>query len=208
MDIKTRIRVALGIEDEPVALAFEGKLKDGTIIVSEADALGEGVEVMVMTEDGTTIPVPVGTYELEDGKKFEVKEEGIIASMEEAEEEEEVEAGDDDEDYKDDDKEEMSVENKLSEFSEVVMTIFQELREEIDTLKSEIEEVTNQSLAKDENIEELQSENLELSKKLKEEPATENINIRKFSEQKAVKLTKQEYNRLTAQERFLYNLNK
>jgi chromosome segregation ATPase len=161
-----------------------------------------------MTEDGTTIPVPVGTYELEDGKKFEVKEEGIIASMEEAEEEEEVEAGDDDEDYKDDDKEEMSVENKLSEFSEVVMTIFQELREEIDTLKSEIEEVTNQSLAKDENIEELQSENLELSKKLKEEPATENINIRKFSEQKAVKLTKQEYNRLTAQERFLYNLNK
>ena len=204
MDIKTRIRVALGIEDEPVALAFEGKLKDGTIVVSEADALGEGVEVMVMTEDGTTIPVPVGSYEMEDGTTFEVTEEGKIASMGEAEE---VEAKDkDDEDYEDDEKEEMSTDDKLTEFSEVVMTIFQELRDEIDGLKSELDEVTNQSLAKDESIDELQKENTELSKKLKA-PATENINIRKFAERKTVALSQSEYNKLTAQERFMYNLN-
>ena len=87
MDIKTRIRVALGLEDE-VSLAYEGKLADGTIIVSEAEALAEGVAVNVLAEDGTQIPVPVGTFSLEDGTTFVVEEEGIIASIGEAELEE------------------------------------------------------------------------------------------------------------------------
>ena len=88
MDLKTRIRVALGIEEETTQLAYEGKLADGTIIVSEADALAEGVAVNVLVEDGTQIPLPVGEYETEDGMKFIVEEEGIVASMmEEAEEE-------------------------------------------------------------------------------------------------------------------------
>ncbi len=204
MDIKTRIRVALGIEEETIALAFEGKLKDGTIIVSEADALAEGVEVMVMTEDGTTIAVPVGSYELEDGATFVVEEEGIIASMGEAEE---VEA-EDDEDYEED-KEEMS-DDKLTEFSEVVMQLFTEMKEEIDTLKAEMEELSGQSLAKDENIEELQKENTELSKQLKSTPATENVTLKKFTKNNTskVKLSKSEYNKLSQQEKFLYDISK
>ena len=206
MDIKTRIRVALGIEEETIALAYEGKLKDGTIIVSEADALAEGVAVMVMTEDGTTIDVPVGSYELEDGATFVVEEEGIIASMGEAEE---VEAGDkDDKDYEDEDKEEMS-DDRLAEFSEVVMQLFTEMKEEIDTLKAEMEELSGQSLAKDENIEELQKENTELSKQLKNTPATENVVVNKFSKEtsKKVKLSKSEYNKLSQQEKFFYDIN-
>ena len=87
MDLKTRIRVALGIEEENTQLAYEGKLADGTIIVSEADALAEGVAVSVLVEDGTQIPLPVGEYETEDGLKFIVEEEGVIASMEEEAEE-------------------------------------------------------------------------------------------------------------------------
>ena len=82
MDLKTRIRVALGIEEETTQLAYEGKLADGTIIVSEADALAEGVAVNVLVEDGTQIPLPVGEYETEEGMKFIVEEEGMIASME------------------------------------------------------------------------------------------------------------------------------
>lgn len=201
MDIKTRIRVALGIEEETIALAFEGKLKDGTIVVSEADALAEGVSVMVMTEDGTTIPVPVGSYELEDGATFVVEEEGVIASMGEAEE---VEA-EDDEDYEED-KEEMSTETKLAEFSEVVMTLFTEMKEEIDNLKLEVEELSGQSLAKDENIEELQKENVELSKQLNDKPATENINTKKFAQTKLSMLSSKDYNKMTSQEKFLYDI--
>lgn len=210
MDIKTRIRVALGIEEDTIALAFEGKLKDGTIIVSEADALAEGVEVMVMTEDGTTIAVPVGSYELEDGTTFEVEEEGIIASMGEAEE---VEAEDDEDDMKKDedymeDKEEMSTDHKLTEFSEVVMQLFTEMKEEIDNLKLEVEELSGQNLAKDENIEELQKENVELSKKLEKTPATDNINTKKFSKNKNPMLSSENYKNMTAQEKFLHDISK
>ena len=87
MDIKTRIRVALGLEDE-VSLAYEGKLADGTIVVSEAEALAEGVAINVLSEDGTQIPVPVGTFTMEDGTSFVVEEEGIIERKEEFEREE------------------------------------------------------------------------------------------------------------------------
>jgi len=200
MDIKTRIRVALGIEDETIALAFEGKLLDGTIIVSEADALVEGVEVMVMTEDGTTIAVPVGSYEMEDGMTFVVEEEGIIASVGEVEIEEEVET-------EEEDKEEMS-DDKLTEFSEVVMQIFTEMKEEIDALKESVAEITGTNLSQEEEIVDLQKENTELSKQLGNKPATHNVNTKKFSKGTSkVSLSKADYNKLTQQEKFLYDLN-
>ena len=203
MDIKTRIRVALGIEDETIALAFEGKLSDGTIIVSEADALVEGVEVMVMTEDGTTIAVPVGSYEMEDGMTFVVEEEGIIASVGEAEVEEEVEEVETEED-----KEEMS-DDKLAEFSEVVMQILTEMKEEIDTLKSGYDELSGTNLSQEEEIIYLQKENTELSKQLGNKPATHNVNTKKFSKGTSkVSLSKADYSKLTKQEKFLYDLNK
>jgi len=158
-----------------------------------------------MTEDGTTIPVPVGSYELEEGTTFVVEEEGVISSMGEAEE---VEA-EDDEDYGDhEDKEEMSTETKLADFSEVVMTLFTEMKEEIDNLKLEVEELSGQSLAKDENIEELQKENVELSKKLNDTPATENLNTKKFAQTKLSMLSSEDYNKMTAQEKFLYDIKK
>lgn len=204
MDIKTRIRVALGIEDETIALAFEGKLSDGTIIVSEADALVEGVEVMVMTEDGTTIAVPVGSYEMEDGMTFVVEEEGIIASVGQAEVEEEVEEVETEEE----DKEEMS-DDKLTEFSEVVMQIFTEMKAEIDALKEEVSLISGTNLSQEEEIIDLQKENTELSKQLGNKPATHNVNTKKFSKGASkVSLSKLEYSKLTQQEKFLYDLNK
>jgi len=202
MDIKTRIRVALGIEEETIALAFEGKLKDGTIIVSEADALAEGVAVMVMTEDGTTIDVPVGSYEMEDGATFVVEEEGIIASMGEAEEVEEVET-------EEEDKEEMA-DDRLAEFSEVVMQLFTEMKEEIDVLKEELSIISGTNLSQEEEIVDLQKENTELSKQLKTTPATENVVVNKFSKETSnkVRLSKSEYNKLSQQEKFLYDISK
>ena len=104
MDIKEQILVALGLnKDEEVKLAWQGKSEDGTIFVSTAEELEAGVDISVMTDDGTTILLPVGTYKTDTGVSFRVEEEGIVAEVIESETEEEVEAGDDKEE-----KEEMT----------------------------------------------------------------------------------------------------
>ena len=92
MDLKKQILSALGLDkEEELNLEFQAKLIDGTIVVSKADKLAEGVEVMILAEDGSTMPVPVGTYETEDGVEFKVEKEGIVASMEKKEVEKEDE---------------------------------------------------------------------------------------------------------------------
>tara|TARA_R100000654_G_scaffold14456_1_gene31138 strand:- start:26559 stop:27191 length:633 start_codon:yes stop_codon:yes gene_type:complete len=209
MDLKTRIRVALGIEEETTQLAYEGKLADGTIIVSEADALAEGVAVSVLVEDGTQIPLPVGEYETEEGVKFVVEEEGVISSMVE-----ETEAKDEDEDEEMyDEKEEMSNDNAelFAEIGAVVKELLEEVRNDIARLNSELDELRGENLAKDENIAELQEENTNLSAQVVElgkEPATEPVSLNKFAKNNnKVELSKAEYNKLSAKQRFFHNLN-
>lgn len=90
MDLKEQIRTVLGI-NKGLKLAYQNKLTDGTIIVSEAEELAAGVSVMVLAEDGTTMPLPIGEYETTDGTSFSVVEEGVVAEIYEAETEEEEE---------------------------------------------------------------------------------------------------------------------
>jgi|TARA_R100000479_G_scaffold174530_1_gene122947 hypothetical protein len=212
MDLKTRIRVALGIEEETTQLAYEGKLADGTIIVSEADALAEGVAVSVLVEDGTQIPLPVGEYETEEGVKFVVEEEGVIASMmEEAEEDEDDMKKDDDDKIYEEDKEEMSNDNAelFAEIGAVVKELLEEVRNDISRLNAELDELRGENLAKDENIAELQEENTNLSaqvKELGEAPAENPVKVNKFKKE-AVKLSEVEYDKLTPQQKYLYNFN-
>ena len=211
MYLKTRIRVALGIDkEENTQLAYEGKLADGTIIVSEADALAEGVAVNVLVEDGTQMPLPVGEYETEDGMKFIVEEEGIIASMvEEAEKEE-----DEDKIYEDEEKEEMSDDNAqlFAEIGAVVKELLEEVRNDIARLTSELDELRGENLSKDENIAELQEENTELTKQVKElgeTPAEEPVKLTKFPKklQEKVEMSKEDYDKMTSQQKYLYNFN-
>tara|TARA_R110002020_G_scaffold368537_1_gene580380 strand:- start:558 stop:1292 length:735 start_codon:yes stop_codon:yes gene_type:complete len=113
MDLKEQILVALGLnKDEEVKLGWQAKSEDGTIFVSTAEELEVGVDISVLTEDGTTILLPVGTYKTDTGVTFRVEEEGIVAEViqsetEEEDTEEEVDAG-----Y--DDKEEMTEEVSLA----------------------------------------------------------------------------------------------
>jgi hypothetical protein len=93
MDLKNQILAALGI-DKTIKLEWQSKLEDGTIVVSTAETLEAGVDVSVLTEDGTTIPLPIGTYKTEDGVSFRVEEEGVVAEVMESETEEVVEAAD------------------------------------------------------------------------------------------------------------------
>jgi hypothetical protein len=85
MDLKEQILVSLGL-NKSIKLAWQEKAEDGTIFVSEADELIAGVDISVLTEDGTTILLPVGTYRLESGLAFRVDEDGVVAEVLETEE--------------------------------------------------------------------------------------------------------------------------
>jgi hypothetical protein len=65
------------------------KLMDG-ITIFEADAFETDKEVFIVTEDEQKIPVPIGEYELEDGRILVVEVEGIILEIKEVATEEEV----------------------------------------------------------------------------------------------------------------------
>ncbi len=233
MTLKDQIRAALGLETQTTKLAYQDKLVDGTIITSEADELAAGIKIDVLTEDGTTIPLPVGVYEIaESGVKFEVTEEGIVAEVMEAEEEvEEVEEADD---LGYDDKEEMSEEtventtdptpkkiketrevefNKeaiIAELSEAVKDILADMQKEINELK-EIALSNNTTL--EEEVVTLNKQNKELNaniETLKKEPAADPIKINKFTEgrKEFKELSRAKYNKLSVQEKFLYNKNR
>jgi hypothetical protein len=56
------------------------KLSDG-VTVLEAESFEAGQEVVIVAEDGTTTPAPVGEHELEDGNVLIITEAGIIAEI-------------------------------------------------------------------------------------------------------------------------------
>jgi hypothetical protein len=62
------------------------KLADGVTVI-ESDSFEPEMEVMIVTQDEQMIPLPVGEYELEDGRKLTVAVEGVIASVEMVQEE-------------------------------------------------------------------------------------------------------------------------
>jgi len=97
-EILERISTMLFSKEEPteekVELAQQ-KTADGEAIF-DADAFEVGNAVFIVTEEGN-IPVPMGSYMLEEGLKIEVDEQGVIVEVStEGEEEivEEVEAKD------------------------------------------------------------------------------------------------------------------
>ena len=93
MDIKEQILVALGLnKEETIKLEWQAKSEDGTIFVSTAEELESGVDISVLTEDGTTILLPVGTYKTDTGVSFRVETEGIVGEVIESETEEKEEA--------------------------------------------------------------------------------------------------------------------
>ena len=80
MDLKEQILVSLGL-NKSIKLAWQEKAEDGTIFVSEADTLTAGADISVLTEDGTTILLPTGTYRTESGLAFRVDEDGVVAEV-------------------------------------------------------------------------------------------------------------------------------
>ena len=223
MDLKEQILVALGLkkEEQEVNLAWQSKAEDGTIFVSTLDALEVGGDIAVLTEDGSTIPVPAGEYSTPDGG-FIVVEEGVIAEVLEAEaveeeteevvEEEVVEAAEDN----DMETRLASLEKAVSELMEKLAedkTEYKEEKEEVEVEKeveaSEVRGTTPKSIKTTEVVEfeSLKAENERLKAELSKKPADSPINTNKFSSEKWV-ATKKDLSKMSQQDRFLYNLNR
>ena len=164
MDIKEQILVALGLNkaEEEIKLAWQSKGEDGTIYVSTAEELESGVDVSVLTEDGTTIPLPVGTYKTEDGVSFRVEEEGVVGEVIESETEEEVEAKDE--------KEEMAEETELAEEDkdeydeEAAVYDWEGMEKRIKNLEDAVADLKRDKVGGDDEVEELSEETLDEEK--------------------------------------------
>jgi len=115
-DMISKIKEVVGLSEE---IKLEQQtLENGTIL--EAESFEAGQEIFIVTED-EKVAVPVGEYQMEDGRILVVAEEGLIAEIkaeEEEVEEEEVEA-------KEEEKEEMGYATKqeLAEVKEMIEEI-------------------------------------------------------------------------------------
>lgn len=214
MDLKQQILVALGLDkqEESVNLEFQAKLEDGTIIVSTAESLEAGVDVSVLTEDGTTILLPVGEYKTEDGQGFSVEVEGVVAELyeEEVEEETTEETPVEEEASKEDMEEETIEETEAVEFDSVafmdevksvVVDLMSNVNTEIETLKSELASLKSDN-------EELSSEKEKLSAQVVElsnEPAAKPVDTNKFSAL-GRETTQRDLSKMTKRQRILYNI--
>ena len=212
MDLKNQILVALGLDKgEEVNMEYQAKSEDGTIFVSTADELAEGVDVSVLTEDGSTILLPPGSYSA-DGVTFRVDEEGIVAEVLETETEEEVE-----EEVEEEEMEEVvepeNLEARIKSLEDAVASLIGEPKEELAEEVEEVEErgTTPKSIKTTEvvefSIEDLKAENERLKTELAAQPASAPLDTNKFSAERATP-TAQDFKRMTKQERFLYNLHK
>ena len=230
MELKNQILKALGLnKDEATNLEFQAKLIDGTIIVSSAEELAAGVDIAILAEDGTTMALPVGQYETEDGVGFSVEEEGVVAEIyetetEEEEEEvapeEEVEASEEvieevveevvepsevnerlPKKIKTTEEVEFNKEEVIEEIGAVIKELLTEVRNDVSRLSSELEEMKNTNETLEVEKETLSAQLEELSK----EPASEPVTTNKFSEKKEV--TPVEYRNMTRQEKYWYNIN-
>ena len=225
MDIKEQILVALGLnKDESVKLEWQAKSEDGTIFVSTAEELASGVDISVLTEDGTTILLPIGTYKTAEGVTFRVEEEGVVAEVMETETEEEVEATEEKEEMEEESLAEVGdwegMEKRIQNLEDAVAKLKEDKvggDEEVEELAEEVTEPgTNPKSIKttevvefsaEEELEKLKSENEKLKSELAASPADSPINTNKFSSERKA-LSRKEYSKLSKQERFLYNLNK
>lgn len=151
-DMISKIKDVLNLSEE-VKLEQQA-LENGTVL--EAEAFEAGNEVFIVTED-EKVAVPVGEYELEDGKILVVAEEGLIAEIKEAGEEapeEEVEA-EEDVVLEEDEKEEMGYATKeeLAEVKSMIEEIKAMLEPKEDLSADELGNLVTEELCKHEKVE-------------------------------------------------------
>lgn len=204
-DMISKIKDVLNLSEE-VKLEQQA-LENGTVL--EAEAFEAGNEVFIVTED-EKVAVPVGEYELEDGKILVVAEEGLIAEIKEAgaEEapEEEVEATEDV--VLEEEKEEMGYATKeeLAEVKSMVEEIKAMLEPKEDLSADELGNLVTEELCKHEKVE-LSEVPEEVQAELNE-PAAEPIQANPEAKQHKVQFKIAPNRRLGTLDRVFSKLNK
>lgn len=150
-EVLTKVKAILGME---VALE-ENKLENGTVL--EAEKFEEGQPVFIVTDD-EKVALPMGKYEMEDGKELVVEEEGIIAKIVDAISEEKEEA--------ESEKEEVEAEEQVEE--EVAMTYVtkEELTSAVEEVKAYVEKMKEEIEAGYKKMEDVEEEKAELQEQL------------------------------------------
>ena len=117
------------VETSGVELA-QAKLDNGTVL--EAESFEAGQPIFIVSEEDR-IAVPVGEYQMEDGRILVVAEEGVIGEIKEATAEVEEEAPEVEVEV------EAAVEPTMEDkIKEVVMPILEEMRAELSAIKEEM----------------------------------------------------------------------
>ena len=225
MDLKKQILVALGLDNQDeVALEYQAKLEDGTLIVSTSTNLEAGVDISVLTEDGSTMLLPIGEYKTEEGQRFKVEKEGVVAELYEDEVEKETEGepveeemeDKKDEDYEDDEADVADwkgMEKRIKNLEDAIADLKKDKVGNDEVEESDVEmdsdtEPTPKKVKTTEEIEfEYQAKIEELKSKVVElsnQPADTPVDTNKFSTNK--KDFTPDLRKMTKRERILYNL--
>jgi hypothetical protein len=193
VDILKRFDTFLTRSEVEVKLATM-KLANGTVL--EADEFSEGNSVFIVTED-ERVPLPVGEYEMEDGRVLVVGEIGKIGQvgLETTEEEEKVEEEletvpqAEEEGYKDgiaDAKEDIKEDVEDTNLGYVSKQEFEDAVNEIKEMVSKVEARLNEGKEEDdafvvkEELETVEVNDLEETKLFKHNPNRSEVNKVKF----------------------------
>ena len=143
-DMISKIKEVLNLSEE---IKLEQlKLENGTVL--EADEFKSGNEIFILTED-EKVALPIGEYELEDGRILSVAEEGVISELKE-EKEEEAPAEEEKEEMGYATKEELAEVKKMVEEIKAML----EPKEEKEEMSAEdIGNLLTEELAKHEKVE-------------------------------------------------------
>jgi hypothetical protein len=161
-----QIKTLLGMEVKLETM----KLSDG-VTVLEAEMFEAGNEVFVVTEDEQKIALPIGEYELEDGRILVVVEEGIISEIKEKEAEEEE--APEEAPIEEEAKKEQEMETSKAAPKKIVESMIKE------SFFSEIEALKNENIALKAELSKLkEAKEVELSevKPISFNPENENTN--------------------------------
>ena len=145
-DMISKIKEVVGLSEE-VKLEQQ-TLENGTVL--EADSFEAGKEIFIVTED-EKVAVPVGEYQMEDGRILVVAEEGLIAEIKAEEEEKEEEVVEEVE-AEEEEKEEMGYATKqeLAEVKEMIEEIKAMLEPKEDLSAEDLGNLITEELSKHE----------------------------------------------------------
>ena len=198
-DMISKIKEVLNLSEE-VKLEQQA-LENGTVL--EAEAFEAGKEIFIVTED-EKVAVPVGEYQLEDGRILVVAEEGLIAEIktEEAEEEEteevEVEA-------KEEEKEVYATKEELAEVKSMLEEIKAMLEPKEDLSADELGNLVTEELCKHDKVE-LSEVPEEVQEELNQ-PAAEPIKANPETKQNLSKFNISQNRRMSTLDRVMAKFN-